>query len=117
VAGFAFNTTLQPRSGKRERLTVSSSAVGFTSSAFTIQPSVGATKYGKNDTLPVGAVLQVGSDAIYWTLDGSTPSASVGFESAAGDFIYLDSFQKIKEFKAIRKTGDTSIEVLFLYGN
>ena len=112
-----FNTTLQPRLGKRERKTVSSSAVGLTASAYTIAATAEATKYGKNDTLPNGAVLQVGADAIYWTLDGSTPSSTVGFESAAGDIIYLDSFQKVKEFKAIRKSGDTSVEALFLYGN
>lgn len=112
----AFNSRVNPRLAKRERKTVSSSAVQFTASAYTIAATAEASQYGKNDTQPIGAVLQVVGESIYYTLDGSTPSSTIGFEAGAGDFIYLDSFQQVKEFKAIRKTGDASIEVLFYYG-
>jgi len=112
-----FNTTLNPRSGKRQRLAVSTTAVGFTASNYLFEfASTNDTAEPRVDT-PKGAVLQVGVDSIYYTLDGTTPSASVGFLATAGDYIFLDSYQKVKEFRAIRVTLDTSIEALFLYGN
>lgn len=112
-----FNTTRQPRSGKRERLTVGAAAVSPTASAYTIQPSGAANQAHKNDILPTAAVLQVFTSAIYWTIDGSTPSSTVGFDSGVGDYIYLDSFQKLKNFKAIRQAApDGAVEILPLYG-
>jgi hypothetical protein len=113
---FRFETARNPRSGKRERKTVSTSAVNLTATAYTIASTADANKYALPDKLPTAAVMRVLTDAIYFTLDGSTPSSTVGFEAAVGDMIYLDSFQKIKEFKAIRKTTDASLEVLYLYG-
>lgn len=116
MASFTFNTTRNPRLGKRERKTVSSSAVSITPATYTIAASAGATKYGANDKLASAAIIQVFTDAIYFTLDGTTPTSLIGFEAAAGDFIYLDSFQKVKDFKAIRKTTDATIEILPLFG-
>jgi hypothetical protein len=104
------------RNGKRERKTVSSSVVQLTASAYTIAAAAGGTKYALSDILPQGAILQVLTDSIYYTLDGSTPSSTVGFSAGAGDYIELDSFQRVKEFRAIRVTGDASIEALYLYG-
>lgn len=61
-------------------------------------------------------MLQViGGDSIYWTIDGSTPSASVGFRSDPEDFIYLASFQQIREFRAIRLNTDTAIEAVAMF--
>jgi len=111
-----FNSRFNPLSGKRERKTVSSSAVQLTATAYTVAATAALNQYAMSDRKPAAAMLQVSADAIYWTVDGSTPSASVGFEAAVGDEIYLDSFQKIKEFRAIRKTTDAAVEALYLYG-
>lgn len=117
MSSVAFNSRLNPRNGKRERKTVSSTAVGLTESAYAFAATGDSpTQMGTLPKNPSGAVLQVFTDSIYYTLDGSTPSATVGFEAALGDTIYLDSFQQIKEFKAIRKTTDAAVEALYYYG-
>jgi hypothetical protein len=119
MATFTFNTTRHPRSGKRERLTVGAAAVNITASVYTIAGSGGAAEgqgVGYLPKLATAAVIQVIDGPIYWTIDGSTPSSTVGFQNDTGDFIYLDSAQKVKEFKAIRASADVTIEVLALWG-
>ena len=113
-----FRQRLNPRSGKRERLAVSSAAVGFTVTNGKLANFVinGSADGKISDRKAEGAVLQVNSaGGIYYTLDGSTPSANVGFAAAAGEFIYLDSFQQIGTFQAIRQTVDTSVEALAMF--
>jgi len=118
MASFTFNTTRQPKDGKRERLTVADTAVGITASVYTVaQAAVGATKYDLGAKEASAAVLQVIDQPINWTVDGTTPTADIGFNSIAGDFIYLDSAQKVKEFRAIRSTGSSAeVEVVALFG-
>jgi hypothetical protein len=118
VASFVFNTTRNPLSGKRERKTVSNAAVGLTESAYTLTPSPTNTRLFVEPRKASAAILQVLTQAVTFTIDGTTPVAgSVGFEAAASDFIYLDSYQKIKEFKAIRSGGsDGAIEAAYLFG-
>lgn len=108
----AFRSRLNPRLNKRERLAVASAAVNFTEANYTIAQ----TEKNEKKTAD-GAVLQVvGADQIYWTIDGSTPSASVGFIADPRDIIYLETQQQVKNFKAIRVTADTSVEAAFHFG-
>jgi hypothetical protein len=102
-----------PQLGKRERLTVDGTVAGV---------QFDATKYTRAQSEKVearmadAAILQVLTDEIYWTIDGTAPSSTVGFESAPGDFIYLVTQQQIKSFKAIRKNAtNAAIEALFLF--
>jgi hypothetical protein len=107
----------RPRNGKRERKTISTSAVGLTSATYTIQQDSAANLYARNDIQPVYALLQVLTNSINFTLDGTTPTASVGYLAAANDLIHLNSFQEIKAFQAIRNGGaDGAIEVTYFYG-
>lgn len=120
MATIVFNTTLQPRNGKRERKTVSTAAVKLTSTAYTVQQAAAANKYNVPDILPKGAIITVETNSIRWTIDGTAPVATTGpgHLAAANDVIYLDSFQKIKEFQAIREgAADAALEVTYLYGN
>lgn len=112
MPSFTFNTTRQPKSGKRERLTVTAAETRITSTVY-IVPNTNV----REPVSASAAALQVITESIYWTIDGTVPTASIGFEAAAGDFIYLDSHQKVKEFRAIR-TGVTNatVEVVALFG-
>lgn len=114
-----FNVRLNPRLGKRERLAVSSVAVGFTPSAYTHTPAATSTSMGfVQERKATGAVIQVvGADEIYFTIDGTTPTALIGFKVGPGDFIALDSAQQVKNFQALRVTADTSLEACFHFGN
>ena|SRR5687768_13013411 len=112
MASFVFGTTRQPLVGKRERKTVSTTPVEITPSVYTID---GTDKLGAR--LASAAVLQVFTNGIIFTIDGSDPEAAVGFEAAAGEFIYLDSAQKVRNFKAIRSgASDAGLEILPLFG-
>jgi hypothetical protein len=104
---------LNPKDGKRQRLTVDNTAGGvqFDATKYTI---AGTEKLSPR--MADGAVLQVRDEEIYWSIDGTTPSSTVGFESAPGDFIHLTTQQQIKAFKAIRKNAtDAAIEAAFLF--
>ena len=118
MPSFTFNTTRQPKSGKRERLTVADSSVGITASVYTVAAAeVGATKYDQGPKLASAAVLQVIDQPINWTIDGTAATTALGFEALAGDFIYLDSAQKVKNFRAIRSGGSSAeVEVVALFG-
>ncbi len=108
----AFNTRLNPRLGKRQRLTVDNTVRQFTSTNYVIAPSTDG-KLGQR--ICEGAVLQVVTDQIYYTLDGSTPSSTVGFTADPGDYIYLGSYQQVKEFRALRVTTDAAVEAQFMF--
>src|SRR6476661_4092750 len=117
MGSMAFGSAINPMSGKRERKTISSSVVGLTPANYTLDVADVGGNGLRPKRLAQGAMLQVVTDSIYWTIDGSTPSASVGYENAPGDIIYLDTPQKVKEFKAIRKTTDAAVEAVYLFGN
>ena len=107
-----FRTRLNPKNGKRERVTVDNTVKKFTAANYTV---AGTDKF--EPKVAYSAVVQVsGTDSIYWSIDGTDPSASVGFVSAPGDFIYLESPQQVKEFKVTKVTNNTSIEAMFVFG-
>lgn len=122
-----FRNRLNPRKGKRERLAVGAGAAGFATDAFgnltNFNYDGGSPPDGSvTMTFPVkraeGAILQVvGAGTIFYTFDGSTPSATVGFSASTGDYIYLDSFQKIVNFSAIQNSAASAIEALAMFGN
>lgn len=105
-----FNARVNPRSGKRQRLAVGASAVQFAAANYTIG---GGERNPQK--LASAATLQVFGDDIYWTIDGSTPSSTVGFLALDGEFIYLQTYQQLREFRAIQVTGAASVEGLFSF--
>jgi hypothetical protein len=113
----AFNNRLNSRPGKRERITVSNTVKQFTlTSTKLLSFMVPGSGDGKlADRKAEGAILQVTGDQVYYTVDGTDPSSSVGFIADAGDYLYLNSFQQIQNFKAIRVTGDATIEALAMF--
>lgn len=84
---------------KRTATTVSTAAVGLTMPTGMVKP--------------LCATIQVKTDAVFYTTDGSTPSSTVGFEAAVGTIIGLTDSGEVKRFKAIRKTTDATLEAEF----
>ena len=82
-----------------EAITVAGTAVGLTA----------ATIVGSNK-----AVLTVEVAPIRFTVDGTTPTASVGHLAQVGDVIKLDSEDELRKFRAIR-TG-ASGTIMATYG-
>jgi len=119
MSAVVFNTTLNPRLGKRERLTVPVGAVNLTATAYTLADTRDANHDTFGDRKPKAAVITVEAQPIRWTIDGTAPVAtSLGHTAVATDVIFLDSLQKIVNFRAIRDGAiDSVLEVTYLYGN
>ena len=109
----------RPRNGKRERLTVGAAAGGLTPGTYIVQAPIPASvnKVITSEIKPVYALVQVLAQPLNFTLDGTTPTAAVGYLAAANDLIHLNSLQEIQNFKAIRNgVSDATIEVTYFYG-
>ena len=109
----------RPVSGKRERLTVGAAAVGLTAASYTIAATGGASAgndFGINRREASYALVQVLAQALNFTLDGTTPTAAIGYLAAANDLIHLNSAQEIRAFKAIRNgASDSTVEVTYFF--
>ena len=107
----------QPKLGKRERKTVGAAAVGLTASAYTFGASGAASGPQKLGKLATSAIIQVLTQPINFTRDGTTATTALGFVAQANDIIYLNTTQEIVNFSAIRNGGvDAAIEVEYHFG-
>jgi hypothetical protein len=98
-----------------EQLTVSSSVVTLTASEYD-NTSAGVAQPGREAPHAGGfkasaAVIECQDDDVYFTLDGSTPSSTNGRRLTASSSLPLAGYQKIANFKAIRVTGDATLNV------
>lgn len=107
----------QPKLGKRERKTVSITAVGLTPASYTFGASGDASGPQKLGKLATSAIVQVLTNGINFTRDGTTATTALGFVAAANDLIYLNTTQEIVNFSAIRSgAADAAIEVEYHFG-
>lgn len=85
-----------------ESITVSSTAIGFTSATYA--PATGSAEL---------ALVYTETDEIRWRVDGSDPTGSVGhLESAAAKF-YVCGKHNLATWKAIRVTTDATLRVTY----
>jgi hypothetical protein len=89
-----------------EKITVSSSAIGITSTLVN-KPSatIGQSRLGEF------ALVTVETDSIRYRTDGTNPDSTTGHLLVPGDVLELDNFDDIRRFKAIRVTTDATIQV------
>ena len=90
-----------------EAITVSNTAVGFTSSAR--KPASG----NYSGVTAKIAKVSVETDSIRWSQDSTSPTSSVGTLQYATDVFYVYGAQNIANFKAIRVTTDATIQVQY----
>lgn len=108
------------RSGKRERLTVTAGQQVLTAATYGVSASGGADDVSyRGPKSPTAAVIQVQTQPIAFTTDGTTltDGTTKGFIAQANDLIYLNTIQEIQNFKAWRNgASDAAIEVQYFYG-
>ena len=86
-----------------EDITVSSTSIGGTTS--TLAP----TTYGPAHR----AFITIETDSVRWTCDGTTPTASKGHISYAGDGIEIEGIANVAAFRMIRVTTDATARVSY----
>ena len=87
-----------------EQLTISTSVVPLTSTKYT----AGQTDQGSR-RLARMAYVTVDSNPIRYTMDGTTPSASIGHAVAAAGGFWLEGESTIRNFKAIRSGASDAV--------
>jgi hypothetical protein len=103
-----------------EALTVTNAVKQLTATVYNTSEA-GATS-GSEYALVSGhkansAVLEVLTESIWYTTDGSTPTTSNGHELAAGDTLILDTYGVIAALKMYRATGsDSTIYITYYKG-
>ena len=88
-----------PIASSYEAITVSSTAIGLT-------PPTNADS----------AFISIETDAIRYTVDGTTPTAAIGHPKAAATELNLESKKELTAFQAIRVTNDASLKVTYFMG-
>ena len=57
------------------------------------------------------AEIYVRTASVVFTRDGTTPTATLGFQAEVGDIIMLHSKSEMTNFKVIRQAADATIDV------
>ena len=78
--------------------------------------AIGMTVTAAAGMKPSAAVITVESAAIRFTVDGTTPTATVGHLAEPGDVIELVGWDQVNLFLAIRQ-GGTSATIMCTQGN
>lgn len=93
----------------KEQLTVSTSALGGTESKIDQVDSNGPINFKAS-----AATAFVVTNNVYYTFDGTTPSASNGEIAYAGDRIAIAGYQKVKNFRMLRTAGsDATVNMTY----
>lgn len=96
----------QYKAQDRESITIADTAIGFTASKIT--PTT-------NKDVIRQAVCTVETAQIRFTVDGTTPTVSIGHPVEAGEAFTINGYDDIVAFRAIR-TGGTSGLIQVTYG-
>lgn len=84
--------------------TVSSSAVDIST-----EFAAAVAKHAATNRAEVNVV----DNPIRYTLDGTTPTATVGIKAPAGSIISLQDKKAVNGFKAIAESTDAEVEIAF----
>lgn len=93
-----------------EKISVSSAVKQLTEATFNVNSTTNSVKASAALITCDGTA---GTNDVRYTLDGTTPSSSQGHLLAAGQGVVIYGFSNIKNFKCIRTSSDTTIEVTY----
>lgn len=98
-----------------EQLTVSTVVLSPTPA--TVRNTTGTSGANTNYwavSFPASAVnVEVLTNGVYYTMDGSTPSATNGQKLNAGDSLTIAGRQKISNLKMIRQSADSLVNLAY----
>mgnify|MGYP001594427290 CR=1 FL=1 len=89
-----------------EQITVSSTSVGLTTSNYDLT-NADLSRRTKR------VVCSVESNAIRFRVDGTAPTASVGYPVTAGQQIIIDKPNDIENFRSIRQSADATLSCIY----
>lgn len=99
-----------PRSGAvvfdKEQITSTSAVKWLTASKYNPPGANGRASFKADD-----ALVQVQTQQIYYTLDGTDPSSSNGKVGYVGSIICLSGYQHIQNFRFTRVSADGKLDV------
>jgi hypothetical protein len=101
--------------GKRERIATDGTVKQLSATAYTVAETSDAV-VAKPARRASGALIQVLTNSVIWTIDGTDPTGAIGFEAAPLDFITLETPQQLKDFKVTQKAAGGALEVLYQFG-
>jgi hypothetical protein len=91
--------------GAKEKLTVSSTALGV--SAAVLKPTTGIFANQQAKAL----LIDVESNSIRFYLDGSTPTTTDGHPLHAGDSRFISGIDNINKLRMIRISADATLQI------
>ncbi len=107
----------------REQVTVGASPIGGTAATYNgndagaasqiEMPAVGAPGTTGRFRASAAVVENVGATAVYYTIDGSTPSATNGNHLDSGGILYLTGHQKVAQFRAVQQTTAATLDMSY----
>lgn len=92
-----------------ETITVSTTAIGITSTLATETPTVNAPLDIKRGVR--AALFSVETNNIRVRFDGTDPTASVGHLVTAGDFLWVEGHDALLRLRMIRASADAAVSV------
>jgi hypothetical protein len=87
-----------------EAITVSTSALGLTSTKITVVASIGGAVESQYQNVKHAdeALITTETDKVRFRLDGTNPTSSTGHELAAGDTLIVSGWKNIQAIRFIR---------------
>jgi len=95
--------------GNYEKITVSSTALGATSTIYTKDAGGGKVIHASK------AFISVETESIRIRWDGGTPTSALGHLLVAGDSIEIEGRANIRQLRMIRITNDAAVHVTIHY--
>lgn len=108
MSAFVIETPSTP-AGDYETITVSSTAIGFTAGKILLNLAGGAHKRA------IAAIVSAETQPMRFTINGTTPTTTVGHLMAAGDYYTIQGEANVAAFKAIRTGTDGTLQVTYFY--
>ena len=95
--------------GEYEAITVSNSPIGFSESKY--NPTTGQSANSNAKKI----FCRVENSPIRFTLDGTTPTDTIGMLLDIGETLELRNLQQIKRFWAIKISNNASLKVFYFF--